>query len=348
MPYGKSYKLPGGKKRRTNSKQLKRRVVKPLTVTPGDGLLRYQSPSSYAQSLLDPFKYTDVRIPDLATHPSGTYTCTYDGQFTYSTTASATTGNLFFVALGPRPYISGVVPGTARSAGFDIGSTVAKNFTQSRLVSASCLVRFNGNDSTSVGNISCAVMTANDRLNSFPSFSSTDDQTCAISPLAVSPFVNNFWGSASAHINKVRQSYFGPVVDGCRMTYRPLDEDDFNYRPNYPQWAFASGADNITTKGVAANLASDTAENLLSSVANVPHFFVFCVQNASSNPSFNVSITLNYEGIPLDDTIGVPLAGVYCNPSSQAYGLNMAANTRQCTPATAYEISKVDKMVRGL
>lgn len=353
MPYYKSYKLPGGKKRRTNSKQLKRRVVKPLAVTPGDSLLKYQSPSSYAQSLLDPMKYQDVRIPDLGTHPTGTYTCTYDGQFTYSTTtASSSSGKYCFVALGSRPYISGVINNVARSAGVDIASTVAQNFTQSRLVSASMLIRFNGNDASSVGNISCAVLTANDRINNSVSFGVTDDQACAIGPSAsaYTTTQNAFWNAVDGSgLTKVRNSYYGPVVDGCRMTYRPLDEDDFNFRPNYPQWAFSGTGSTVTSTGVAANIAGDTQETLLSSIANVPHFFIFQISSTGATaPTFNISITLNYEGIPKDDSIGVPLAGVYCNPSSQAYGLNMAANTRQCSAATTYELSRVEKMVRSL
>lgn len=358
----RKYKMPGGKTRTMNSKTTKFSSLKPVVVSAAEGgLLKYQSPSSYAQSLIDPFRYQDVRIPDLATHPTGVYTVSADIPWSYLApggTVLSTAGNSFIVALGAIPFFQSILSGTAagsgRVKGTDLAQTVRPNFSQSRLVSAGLIMRYNGNDANSTGNITCAVLSALDVVGGQISYG-TDVSDSPISASAVSPFVagtnaNNFWttqvGGGTA-LGKVRNSYFGPVVDGCRMTYRPLDSDDFGMRTNDCLATFDQA---ITHKQCANVAVFGEGEDELSVLAAIPHYFIVNVSGVPSGsaPSFNISLSLNYEGIPKDDSIGVPLSGVYCNPASQAYGLNMAANTRQCTSSTTYEVSKVDKMVRSL
>lgn len=352
----KKYRVNGGKTRTLNSTSVKFTGLKPATVTSGEGgLLKYQSPSSYAQSLLDPFKYQDVRIPDLSTHPTGVFSVTKDLTFTYNAaTSSSDGGSAWLIGLGSVPFYQTVVPAANgnRIQGVDLAGKCRTNFSQARLVSAGVVMRYNGNDSNCSGNITCAVLSALDPVGGKTAIdgsgvvASTPIHASASTFVAGSNKASEFWekvGDGSS-LAAVRNSYFGPVVDGCRMTYRPLDSDDFGLNAT---WSHLASFSDVVP--YLANSFSDGVLEQAGSTSPVPHYFLCRVSGVSSGtPTFNISVTLNYEGIPVDDTVGVPLSGVYCNPSSQAYGLNMAANARQCTSATTYEISKVDKMVRGL
>ena len=150
-------------------------------------------------------------------------------------------------------------------------------------------------------------------------------------------------------MTKCRGAYYGPIYNGIRMTYRPLDPDDFNFRSAW-QWTDFATLSTSEQGTIQAQLTSNTINTAnLTSTAEVPHYMIFYVDPNSGNlPSFNISITLNYEGLPKSDEIGAEMGGVYCDPVSLAYGLNMAANQAQCTSASEAELAKIERLVSTL
>jgi hypothetical protein len=321
-------------------------LFKPLKIQPNSTLVM-QPPSKYAATLLDPFRFRGIRIPDLACHPSVTYSLEYDTTITLIP-GSSVAGNYdgIIIPLCGNPGFkyyqntSGVMTGsttsvTAAQTCFGNASNVASSYSQSRIVSAQVVVKFAGDDNAQAGSIVGAFVQAADTLGS----------AGQANTVLTSRWLDQGHSAASANLAnliegtptdnpeflKRRQAYMGPITDGLILQYRPADADDFIYRQT-------SNGVNQTSFGAGAP------------IFNINCGFVFGIRGvpALAPRVFTMSVVVNFEALPVDDNIGLPGVGVYVNPAAQAYGLNAAANFPIATSATALDFANQAKAVSGM
>ena len=322
-------KTVSGGRRLINNRRPPSTVYKPLALTPNSTLI-VQPATKYAASLIDPFKYRGVRIPDLACHPSVTYSLEFD---TTITLVSGANDGIIIPLCGNAGIKDYNNSSGAMSAQVGLGtvSTVATSYSQSRIVSAQCVVKFAGDNNQQSGSIVCAFIQAGDSsgsggFNNVAMSSRWLDQGATLGLASNEKLISGV-PSDNPELTKRRNSYLGPITDGCILQYRPADADDFIYRQ--------------TTNGVNATSFNSVP------IFNINCGFVVGIRGVTPTQgrTFTVSVIVNCEALPVDDTIGLPGVGIYVNPQAQAFGLNAAANFPICSGATALDFARQAKAV---
>lgn len=323
-------------------------LYRPLKIEPNSNLVT-QQPSKYAATLIDPFRFRGIRIPDLACHPSVTYSLEYDTTITLtggSTAEGAYDGIIIPLCGNPgfKYYnnTNGRMSGALSANGtlvsqtcFGNATNIATSYSQSRIVSAQCVVKFAGDDNAQSGSIVGAFVQAGDTNGSggqsnLALTSRWLDQ--ASQAAGTADFFNLIEGVPlqNPEFLKRRQSFMGPISDGIILQFRPADADDFIYRQT-------SNGVNQTALGAVP-------------IFNINCGFIFGIRSVTGGATrtFTMSVVVNFEALPVDDNIGLPGVGVYVNPSAQAYGLNAAANFPIVTSATSLDFARQAKAVSGL
>jgi len=318
-------------RRSINLRRPASRVYRPIRVSQPGGI-SFQEPSKYALSLVDPFTYRGVRIPDLACHQS---VC-------YSTEADFTVSLLTTSIAGLTPYDGVIIPlygnngwkkynnfngETGVATPFGNANTIQASYSVARLVSAQVIVKYAGNDVDSAGIIVGALLQASDGENGGTPAAKI---FAAGSTLADASFdlLLDTGGSGQAPLAKRRGGYFGPVQEGLILRYKPTDADDFSYR----------------TVGNGTGDQPGTKP-----IYDIPAAFMFgCPSTGAIVKQFSVSVVCNWESLPTDDQIGLAGVGTYVNPASQAFGLNSMAMLPTVSGATPTDFSKQDQVVRSI
>lgn len=265
-----------------------------------------QKPAAYAATLLDPFTFKGVRIPDLSCFPTATLNTEVTGLWSPVVTAANNTQAFVFdlcpdgggqcqLVLGEN---SSGTKGNRDTAGtnFISGSTGKANFTASvqdrfaaaRLVSAGIKVEFAGNDSTTKGSLNIVALTSNGVDVSGDAAASTTYWSNITEPLlaVTAPY-------------KRRNFYAGPAYKGVHGTYRPMDGGSFVMATTKLASPFSYGGFVVSLSGLGI---ADTA------------------------PSFIVSMCCNWEGIVSDNTFGMEQEAVYANTASLEAGMGAASS----------------------
>lgn len=336
-----------GKQRRTlSTRRPPTRNFKPLRITP-TSQLAYQGPSKYALSLIDPFNYKGVRIPDLACHPSAVYSLEFDDTVTLQFGATGGTVSQGIIIplcgnAGAKFYAND--GSTTVQTPFGNTQQIYQTYSLARIVSAQVIIKFAGNDADMSGSLVGCFFQASDNASG----NLNSGQTMAVmlnqaATTANSAFTNlltvgtkDAGTGAQPAFMKRRGAYMGPIADGLKLQFRPADADDFIYR------------------GVT-NGTSSTAATAGNATYNVPIYDINCGfmlgivgGTVGASRQFTISVTINLEALPVDDSSGQQGIGTYVNPQAQAYGLNVAANCPACTSATATELNAQKTLVRSL
>lgn len=297
----------------TAKKKAKRTVAKQLSKHP-----HFAAKSSFTRTLLDPFAYRGVKIPDLSTDPSACFSIVRRSNLTVP--ATGVCGQVYGVCLtGSSPtftptgglvpsntgalvpyFVGHDLPATATAAtlypsatsvtNFSLSNynsasgTVAQLFSSCRLVSFGVRIVFTGAALNAQGKITLARTGRN-------TFRTTDFATAGLSLAKVQTLPDSVVISV-------------PVSGGGQVCYKPSDFASFDY---------------IST---TANTASE--------VGNMGNEIFVIVDGAVPNQTFFVEAVWNFEGLPLTNSVSL----LDSQPSmSDPVSLSVAANTVSAVPA---------------
>ena len=190
----------------------------------GDSLINLQKKEKsvgkhdYLHTLLNPLDLTaSARIPDFNGHPVSVYTDQIEltiaikaGNGTHGFTVFFENGGLYVIneatgAIDDCTYTAAsvVTPGTATASNL-------LTYRASRLVSAGFQMEFIGNDSNNAGMTSVAYL-------SKPDWGANGNT------------VTTALKTTQTALQNTRLNWSGPLKNGCKGTYRPLDPQDFLY-----------------------------------------------------------------------------------------------------------------------
>lgn len=263
-----------------------------------------QHAGKYAASLIDPWIYQDVRIPDLACYPTVTYTAQTEFLWQPVNSSGATDSKVLIVDLNANPQwqlangLGGASPGTRISSPGPIITNASTRFSSGRVVSAGIRVKFAGNDANSQGQINVVSYTST--LGSYG---------------AGGAILNN--GTVAAAVNTPttqRQFYSGPLRDGCMATYRPLDSASFEM----------------------------TDVNTTAGSVDQGQFVVSIFGQSTPPPAFTVEITVNLEGTIVDNTLGLEQEAAYTNLGSLQQGLRAGSCISGCTDSLPSTVERMN------
>nr|QXP07792.1 MAG: putative capsid protein [Arizlama virus] len=182
------------------------------------GRVIQQNPGAYAATLIDPFNFKGIRIPDLACYPTCTFSLETSLTWVPVTAGDDTNTTALVVDLNRDPQYQAMQGSSGGHAGNRVGAAVpiATNlsalYKSSRLVSAGVVVKFAGNDSNCKGAIS---------IVNYPGFD------------AIGVTLNKTTTYAN-EVNYPERSvnfYYGPVREGAAAYYRPVDTSCFEIGP---------------------------------------------------------------------------------------------------------------------
>jgi hypothetical protein len=187
--------------------------------------------ASYFRSIIDPWTSKGVKIPDITTYPSSTFQIKYEFPFqsvTYNETAASTT-NGFLMIVTPDPSVT-ILPGFP-NGGTVLGlatnndgvpfayyspevESIVGAYTAIRPVSMGAICRSTDPVLLIQGTL-CAAL--------WPSYQAYPFTSVAATALTYKKF-QEFLGAET-----------GPILDGARVTTRPMDESAFLYhrKPDY-------------------------------------------------------------------------------------------------------------------
>jgi len=273
--------------------------------------IAYQKKGAYAGTLIDPFHVSDVRIPDLACYPTGTFVVETEFLWapTVGTTSDSTALTIYWSANPAYIFTqgnSGVAPGTATNAATNqfLASTVTSNFSMTRMVSGGVLVKFAGNDTNTAGMITAV------QNSSQPSGAG----------LVVSD--NAFFANSVTTAQATKQSVFyaGPSREGCIATYRPLDSSSF---------------------GMALPSAS-AGSNKCYGVTTI------ALHGVVAGTQFTVQIVANLEGIVKDNTTSFEQGQVCMDSDAFEHGLQAASQVSGVLPGDNETVQQMQALGNAL
>lgn len=314
------------------------------TITSDKYVLR-QGRTDYALSLIDPFKRIPVRIPDLACYETVTFTNEYHGQWKVSPTSAATdTGNnILLVGLHPGGWMDTIAGNGAGTNAANPrihwqpgSSNTAGRYKAARLVSAAIKITYSDSDTSTAGEIIANFIPSDYAVIFKPDGSAVIpwNGTAPAGGLNTSglPSTSNYDltgdpGLGGSKLKALCGNYYeGPLRNGCYVRYKPQDSDSFDmtFVPR------ASQSDNIANK-----------------------FGCFLIEAlpaiTSGTVSFQVDFVANYEGILLNNDLGI-IAGVsMSDPGALAHGINAAAKASSAFGANGGSIAvNVDQILKSV
>lgn len=250
-----------------------------------------QGMASYFRSIVDPWSSKGVKIPDITTYPSSTFQIKFEYPFqsvTYSETSAGTT-NGFLMIITPDPSVT-IMPGTP-NGGTTLGlatnndgvpnaffspevESIVGAYTAIRPVSMGVICRSTDPVLGIQGRL-CAAL--------WPSYQAYPFTEVAATALTYKKF-QEFLGAET-----------GPILDGARVTTRPMDESAFLYHRKPDYGSEYGGVNNGDLMEVPFFAPGD------SSVSEA--FFVFGPNVAYAEPysldSYsNYAVTVPWRGVP--------------------------------------------------
>lgn len=246
-----------------------------------------QQPADYLKTLMSPHAFRGVKIPDLACYP----TCTFSevDTFTWNAATSGTvadSGNLMVVGLCGQSFNQiGVIGGKMNTQARLTSTLLNTRYRAVRLVSAEVIVTYTGNGDTNQGLITCGYRPAGvTHVYKATAVAGTTDLSVGWSET----------GSAGSYKDYF-DSYRGPLKLGASIIYKPVDSQSFEFQD---QIGYTTSSDrvaqvarlNYTNEGSATAFGKDGFGS------------IYCViENPGANCQFNVTVTTNFEAIPLDE-----------------------------------------------
>jgi len=273
--------------------------------------IAYQKKGAYAGTLIDPFHVQDVRIPDLACYPTGTFQVETEFLWapTVGTNNDSTAITIYWSGNPSWVYTqgnSGLAPGSVTNAQTNnyLSTTTPTNFSAVRLVSAGVLVKFAGNDTNTAGMIT-AVQNAGQ--HSGPVLQYPD---------------NVFFANAVVTAQATKRSVFyaGPSREGCIATYRPLDSTSFSM-----------------------SLVSNTVgSNRCYGVTTI------ALHGITAGAQFTVQLVANLEGLVSDNTTGFEQGQVCMDSAAFEHGLQAASQVSGVLPGDNETCAQIQALGNAL
>jgi len=255
-----------------------------------------QQPADYLKSLLAPHKYKGMKIPDMATYPSVTFTEERTATYT-----PANVNGLLLVGLAPQAWIQTVAPIVASTA-VELSAvsslTLSSKYKAMRLVSAELQGVFTGRGEANQGTVVCGYKPfgwQHSRGSNGSSIQAVfNTGTTVVGASGTLPYVtaNAFRGTFD--------TYSGPASEGFSVVYKPVDSAALNYQDvatvNVADTAQIVNANYTSDQGVI----TDGAHNSLGKKGWGSFYVAFDSCDAST-AQFQFTICLNWEAIPLDE-----------------------------------------------
>lgn len=289
-----------------------------------------QRRTAYAETLINPFKEMPVRIPDLSSYPTATFSQELHYTWTVNTLTTNANNQLLVIQMGQdmiyyhcqgslSAVVKGAKTGAAAIADFGnapvaIGDTdLDSRWLKYRVVSAAAQVKFADNDTNTKGLIS-GIFIPGDMINTAVQNTGVQQGQFNIS-WGGSGSTGNFDSlynlTSMDKINKYAGACTAPLVDGMTVRYAPCDGSSFEMVP-------------VTDATVALVAGARGQQNFGS--------LVFCVEG-HSDVVLQVTVSINCEGIPKSDVIGIETAKGPSDPSAAGHGMEVAGGLATAFPA---------------
>lgn len=310
------------------------------TITSDKYVIR-QGRTDYAMTLIDPFKRIPVRIPDLASYETVTFTNELHGQWKVSPTSETTAvGNqILVVNLSPGGWVSTYSGGTgtnttgAGSAPFTQqigGSNTQTRYKAARLVSAAVKITYSDNDTNTAGEILGAFIPAdygclsrNDTgLYNWTGGAGLDANGY---PVGANYDLSTDVSNGGAKLKSLVANYYeGPLRSGVMIRYKPQDALSFNM---------------------------DTIKANTGTTVYTQTFGVFVIEclPVTATTMMQVDIVCNYEGVLKNNDLGLLTGVSESDPGALAHGINAAGKSATAFASTGGSLAlNVDSVIKSV
>lgn len=283
-----------------------------------------QARTDYAATLINPELNLNARIPDLACYPTTTWTSRYSQPITINNADQVANNQLLVFNLNSCPRFNGY-NGENRAASAGTGTVGGPTALLTPITIGESLVTLGGKFKAARLVSAMVKMTFAGQDNAtegsiFATYLPTDWDILAAK--ATWAGGNDICYSSAKWAN-CPDYYFGPMKNGACVRYKPCDSESFDMR-------------SITVNGSVKD-----------------HFGTIAIY---VNPSatiaavtFELEISLNWEGIIFSEITGVPVGISGADPGALAHGLNAAGGSATAFPATPSGWMKnVDTVLRSV
>ena len=277
-----------------------------------------QGRSDYAQTLINPFARIDCRIPDMACYDTCTFTNEYHQMVPITAVSTATTANNcgITVALKPGGVIqywqacSGVLATNGALSAYSgavarpgEGNTFTR-YKSARLVSAAIKIQFAGADTETGGEIIGAFYPADYKVIIDSDGTVKWDGSGLTNGL---PATTNYSIQNPSQLKAMTSNYSeGPLKNGVYVRYKPQD-----------------------------SLSYDMVAPYVMAAAEYDTFGTFvCLVAPKVDTQVQIDVVLNYEGIVINNDLGLASATSAADPGALAHGINAAGRSASCFPAS--------------